>query len=99
MDENTMVHEPEVVDEERGLELRRPSIPATINELAALGDKKGLAIVEARSEILHALRIASIKLTMPNDWSLFRAVDERGETITAFLGDQGCDRIKKLWGI
>jgi hypothetical protein len=36
---------------------------------------------------------------MPNDWTLFRMTDERGESISAFLGDQGCDRIKKLWSI
>jgi hypothetical protein len=98
MSDETIVHEPEIVDE-HAMELRKPSIPTTINELAALDDKKGLAIVEARSEILQALRVASIKLTMPADWTLFRAVDDRGETITGFLGDQGCDRVKKLWGI
>lgn len=99
MAEDRSVIEPEIVEEDRSIELRKPSIPTTINELAALDEKKGLAIVEVRSEILQALRVASIKLTMPADWTLFRVVDERGETITAFLGDQGCDRIKKLWGI
>jgi hypothetical protein len=97
-DESKTVDEPELIDE-HALELRKPGTPTSVTELAALAAKKGVAIIDARSEILQTLRIASIKLTMPSDWTLFRAVDERGESVTAFLGDQGCDRIKKLWGI
>lgn len=78
------------------VELRKPSIPTTINELAALDEKKGLAIIEARSEILNALRVAAIKLTMPNDYVLFKTDEGR---ISAFLSDSGCDRVKKLFGI
>lgn len=95
--EETKVHEPEIVDD-TSIELRKPSIPTTINELASLG-AKGKAVIEAKKEILQTLRIASIQLTMPNDWVLFRVIDERGDTITGFLSDQGCDRIKKMWGI
>lgn len=91
MEEND-IHEPEVVEESR--ELARPSVPTTINELAA--HDKGVAIVEQRLQIFNTMRIASIQLTMPNDWTLFRTDDGR---ISGYLGDQGCDRIKKLWGI
>lgn len=98
MSEETQSVEAEVVDD-RALELRKPSIPTTINELASLDETKGRTAVEKRTEILATLRKLSIQLTMPQDWTLFRAVDDRGEVITAFLGDQGCDRIKGLWGI
>lgn len=83
----------EVVEEPR--ELARPSVPTTINELAALDKERGVAIVEQRLQIFHTMRTASLQLTMPNDYVLFNA-DGR---ITAFLSDSGCDRVKKLWGI
>lgn len=86
------IHEPEVVRESTAL--ARPSNPTTINDLAA--HERGLEIVQQRLQVLEALRLASIKLTMPNDWTLFKGKDDR---VTAYLGDQGCDRIKKLWGI
>jgi hypothetical protein len=86
-------------DETHLVELHKPSVPVTINELSALDKKRGMVIVEARTAILEKLREASIQLTMPNDWTLFRTTDDRGTTDTAFLADQGCDRIKKLWQI
>jgi hypothetical protein len=92
MSEETQTVEGELVNEQA---LRRPSTPTTVNELATLEGQKGLAIVEQRLQIFQNLRIASIQLTMPNDYVLFNA-DGR---VTAFLSDSGCDRIKKLWGI
>lgn len=86
----------DAVVEERGIVLRHPSVPTTINELAALDKDQGLAIIEQRTKIFHSMRTASIALTFPNDWSLFKDPEGR---ITAYLGDQGCDRIKKMWGI
>src|SRR3990167_9733075 len=83
---------PEVVEETR--DLVRPSVPTTINELAS--HERGVAIVEQRLQIFNTMRVASIQLTMPNDWTLFKADDGR---VSGYLGDQGCDRIKKLWGI
>ena len=84
--------EAEEVEEVR--DLVRPATPTTINELAA--HDKGVQIVEQRLQIFNTMRVASIQLTMPNDWTLFKADDGR---ISGYLGDQGCDRIKKLWGI
>jgi hypothetical protein len=94
--EETPTAEPEVIERDRALELRKPSIPTNINELASLEQNRGKAIIEQRTEILEALRSASIKLTAPRDWTLFRNTDG---VVTGFLGDEGCDRIKKLWGI
>lgn len=87
------IHEGELVDETA---LARPSVPTTINQLASLEKDRGVAIIEQRLQIFQTMRVASIALTMPNDWTLFKDLDGRE---TGFLGDQGCDRIKKLWGI
>lgn len=86
--------EPEVVEESR--DLARPATSTSIADLSALEVGRGVEIINQRLEILETLRGASIKLTMPNDWTLFKAPDGR---VTGYLGDQGCDRIKKLWGI
>jgi hypothetical protein len=95
-EEETTEHEPEVIARDRSLELRRPSIPTDINELANLEENRGKEIIEHRAAILENLRIASIKLTVPRDWTLFK---NREGVVTGFLGDEGCDRVKKLWGI
>lgn len=92
------VHEPEVISDESHA-LARPSVPTTINELASLDKERGVEIVQQRLQIFNTMRVASIQLTMPNDWTLFRSTDGGVERISGFLGDQGCDRIKKLWGI
>lgn len=84
--------DPEIVEEVR--DLARPNVPTTINELAS--HERGVQIVEQRLQIFNTMRVASIQLTMPTDWTLFKADDGR---TTGYLGDQGCDRIKKLWGI
>lgn len=83
--------DPELVTEQS---LAHPAVPTTINQLAA--SDKGVAIIEQRIQIFNTLRVASIQLTFPNDWTLFKAPDGR---VSGFLGDQGCDRIKKLWGV
>jgi len=90
--------EPEVLPPESHL-VRSPAIPTTIEELAALDE--GPDIVEAKTLILKSFRLASIKATNPQDWLLFKAVDPSGgsERITGFLSDQGCQRIRPLWGI
>jgi hypothetical protein len=90
------VREGDLIEAERSLELRRPNVPTTINELAALEDKKGTAIIERRVEIFNTLRVASIRLTFPHDWTLFKTPEGQ---VYGFLDDAGCDRIKKLWGI
>lgn len=92
-DETSAIQEPEIVESN---ELARPSVPTTINELASLDKERGVYVVEQRLHIFESMRVASLKLLMPNDITLFKDPDGRE---TGFVGDQGCDRIKKLWGI
>lgn len=98
MNTATEVIDPEVVEPEivrNEIELRKPSIPVSVDELAALDEDHGVAIVQQRHKIVDALRRASISLTNPQDWLLFRADDR----ITAYLQDSGAQRIMPLWGI
>lgn len=80
---------------ETALELRRPSTPATLSEIAALGGE-GVKIVQARVQILQTLKAASIAMTHPEDWLLFK---DKDGNIKCYLMDAGCDRISALWGI
>lgn len=82
--------EAELVEEPQSL-VR--ATPTTIEQLAASQD--GIQIVERGIAIMKALRAASIALTFPHDWVLFKA-DER---VTGYLQDSGCQRVKDLWGI
>lgn len=90
------VIDPEVMPPETHLELSKPSVPVTIEELSGLPDERGVEIVESRKKILDSLRKASILMTSPSDWLLFRT---REGAVTAFLQDSGCKRIWQIWGI
>jgi hypothetical protein len=80
------------------LTLRRPDIPVTLSQLAALkGD--ALEIIDARVQVIKTLRAASIRATSPEDWLLFKAPEEQGGQIVAYLQDCGADRVRDLWGI
>lgn len=83
--------EAEVVERETGLATR--SIPVSIDEIAA--QEGGEALVQRAIEIMKALRAASIALTHPSDWVLFKAEN----ATTAFLQEVGCQRIQDLWGV
>jgi hypothetical protein len=87
--------EPEIVNDNLP-ELSRPSIPVTIDELAVIPDDRGVAIVEARKKIIESLRRASVLLTSPQDWLLFRTKEG---AVTAYLQDSGCKRVWQIWGI
>ncbi len=65
----------------------------TIEDLS--NDEQGLQKIERGIAIMKTLRNASIALTFPHDWVLFKADDR----ITGFLQETGCQRIKDLWGI
>lgn len=52
--------------------------------------------VQEASAALMELQSASIRLTQPEDWVLFRSKD--GAEI-CFLQDAGCERVRALWGI
>ena len=66
---------------------------ATIEELAQ--SDQGKAFLERAIDIMKTLRAASIALTYPHDWVLFKAEDR----ITGYLQDVGCQRIRDMWGI
>lgn len=84
---------PEILREETAV---ARTIPVTLDELANLPEEQGLEKVENRVKIVQALRRASIELTNPQDWLLFKSPDG---AVTAFLQDSGCGRILPLWGI
>jgi hypothetical protein len=71
------------------------AVAETVTQLATRGSE-GKAIIKAREEIVDAAVKASIRLTHPSDWVLFR--DKSGR-ITGFLQDSGCKRIDRIWGI
>jgi hypothetical protein len=81
-----------------GLALRRPDVPVTLSELAALKGE-ALEIIEARVQVLATLRKAAIRSTSPEDWILFKSPDEQGGQIVGYLQDCGCDRVRDLYGI
>jgi hypothetical protein len=80
------------------LAIRRPDIPVTLGELAALKGE-ALEIVDARVQILETLRKASIRATSPEDWVLFKAREEDGGQVVGYLEDSGCERVRALWGV
>src|ERR1051326_463127 len=86
--------------EQTAIDIRHPAAPATLEQIAALGDGAN-EIVRARIQVLQTLRRASIQATNPEDWLLFHAVDKRTgqERTVAYLQDAGCDRVASLWGI
>ncbi len=77
------------------VDLRRPAVPVTITDLAEREDE-GVAIIEARNTIIRTLRKASIAVTSPTDWILFKSKDA---SVTGYLQDCGADRVRALWGI
>ena len=89
--------EPEIVEEEQALDLRRPDAPMTVEEIAALGEEQALAIINSRVQIIRTLRAESIRQTRPQDWLLFKDVNT-GRVI-GYLQDAGCQRIAPLWGV
>jgi hypothetical protein len=90
---------PEVLNPDKpppdAIALRRPDVPVTMNDLAALR-KYGHEVIDARIEILETARRAAIRRTWPSDWNLYKARDAH---ITAFLHDAGCERVRDVVGI
>lgn len=95
--EESKVHDPEIVEEEDSLDLRRPDVPITLEEIAALGAEESEQIIKARVQIIKTLRSASIRQTHPSDWVLYK--DTNTGRVLAFLEDKGCQRLMDLWGI
>jgi len=90
----------EVLDDlpQDAIALRRPDIPVTLSELAALKGE-AVEIIEARVQVLETLRKASIRATSPEDWLLFKAPEEQGGQVVGYLQDCGADRVRDLYGI
>jgi hypothetical protein len=78
--------------------LRRPDVPVTVSELAALKGE-ALEVIEARVQILETIRKAALRATHPEDWVLFKAPEEHGGQIVGYLQDSGADRVRDLYGI
>lgn len=72
------------------------SLLLSLTELAQREVTNASAVVKTISDALTTLRLASISLTYPDDWLLFKKPDGR---ITAYLQDCGAERIAPLWGI
>lgn len=66
-----------------------------VTQLAKRG-AEGKAIIKAREEIVDTAVRASIRLTHPSDWVLFKSKDNR---VTGYLQDSGCKRIDRIWRI
>ncbi len=80
------------------LALRRPDLPVTLTELAALKGE-ALEIIDARVQVLATLRKAALRATNPEDWVLFKARDDQGGQVVGYLQDAGCERVRDLYGI
>ncbi len=90
--------EAEILDAEVKHLIRHPGAPTNLNELAA---RRGEAveIIEARVQVVETLRRASIRMTAPPDWLLFKAPDDQGGQIVGYCQDSGAERFRDLWGI
>jgi len=88
--------EPEVVEDDKIIEFRKPSVPVTLEDLAALKGE-ALEVIEARIQVLQTARKFAIGMTHPTDWSLFR--DKKTGLTIAYLDDAGCDRVRDILGI
>jgi len=95
MENENEVIDPEVM-EQTAIEKSSPRIPVSIDELSNMPDERGVKVIEARRNIIDNLRRASIMLTSPSDWLLFR---NREGAVTAYCQDTGCKRFWQLWGI
>jgi hypothetical protein len=104
MSDDNDVLEPDVIepdDPEAGLTrqiLRRPATPVSLSELAALKGE-AVEIIEARVQILKTVRLAALRMTLPEDWVLFRAPEEHGGQVVGYLQDCGADRVRDIFGI
>lgn len=66
---------------------------STVEELSQTPE--GMVVLERGIEIMKVLRAASIAMTYPHDWVLFKAEDR----ITGYCQDAGCQRFSDIWGI
>lgn len=94
----TEVVDKDIEEPEQRIAMRRPSVPATLSELAVLKGE-GSEIIEARIRVLETARKAGIRATHPEDWLLFKAPDDQGGQVVGYLQDSGCERVRDIFGI
>jgi len=93
IEDSKVVEDAEVMpSESQELEI----VADTVTQLARRGTE-GKAIIKAREEIVDTAVRASIRLTHPQDWVLFK--DKNTGRVTAYLQESGCRRIDRIWGI
>lgn len=94
--------EAEKPEAETGLVPANHSIPSPIalSDLAIV-TPEGEDLTPHRARVWGSARLEAIKATSPEDWVLFRAVDQQSgvERRTAYLQDSGCSRIRPILGI
>jgi hypothetical protein len=91
--------DPDVVEQPPdALALRHPAVPTTLAELAALRGE-AIEVIHARVQILATVRSASLAAVSPPDLVLFKARDEDGGQVVAYLEDVGAQRVRSLWGV
>lgn len=86
--------DPETYTSPPRMELQLPA-PTSLEQVAAMHETAA-KVIDARIDIVKRLRVASLKLTNPEDWVLNQNRDGR---VTGYLQDAGCERIQPLWGI
>jgi hypothetical protein len=94
--EATEVIPASVEENSRALELKHPTTPATLEEIAYLKSGRAMEVIDARVKILERLRTAALRITSPQDWLLFQ--DKEGREV-GYLQDAGADRVRDLYGI
>ena len=92
MEENEVKEgiEPEIVEE---VALSKTVLPFTMADLAARED--GAAILDRGIQNYITLRRASIALTEPQDWTLYRIDEGR---VRGYLENVGVERVWAMWG-
>jgi hypothetical protein len=74
---------------------RDPGVPVTIDDLASLRGG-AIEVLDARIVILETARKRGIRMTVPEDWVLFKSPDGR---VTGYLQDCGCERARDVLSV
>jgi hypothetical protein len=83
--------------EAQALAVRAPAGPATVIDLAA--QRHYVERATAIGVVVATMRAQSLLQTHPEDWVMFKAPEEHGGQIVCYLQDNGCDRVRPIWGI
>jgi hypothetical protein len=78
------------------LALRDPGVPVDLSQLSARGSEDALGIIDARAGVIRSVRRFALLETYPSDYTAFRRPDG---VVTCYLDDDGCARVRDLFGI